>query len=136
MSKAKKVLIVDDDPDAVDITGAMLSEFEGVVTISANDGESGLRQAREAKPDLIILDVHMQGKSGFDVFHELKRDESTKDIPVIMLTAVEEKTGMAFSAEEMEEYLGSKPACYIEKPVKAETLQGAVSKLLGVQLTE
>ena len=132
MSDEKRILIVDDEPDAVEITEAMLSEIEGITTMSANDGASGLAKAQESVPDLIILDVQMPGKSGFDVFPELKKGEKTKDIPVIMLTGVGEKTGLGFSARHMEEYLGTEPEAYIEKPVDAETLQKTVKKLLGL----
>jgi CheY-like chemotaxis protein len=133
MSEEKKrVLIVDDEPDAIDIVETYLSEIRGIITLSASDGDSGLEKAKETKPDLIILDVQMPGKSGFDVFRELKKDESFKDTPVIMLTGVKEKTGLGFSADDMHEYLGSEPEAYIEKPVDAVTLQKTASRLLGV----
>ena len=132
MSNEKRVLIVEDELDAIDIVEAMLSEISGIVTLSANDGNTGLEKAKETRPDLIILDVQMPGKSGFDVFSELKRDECLKDTPVVMLTGVKEKTGLGFSAEEMKEYLGRGPEAYIEKPVDAVALQKTVSRLLGV----
>jgi CheY-like chemotaxis protein len=132
MSDEKRVLIVEDEPDAIAIVEAMLSEIGGIVTLSANDGNSGLEKARETRPDLIILDIQMPGKSGFDVFSELKKDESLKDTPVVVLTGVKEKTGLGFSAEEMKEYFGSEPEAYIEKPVDPVTLQKTVSRLLGV----
>ncbi len=131
MSNEKRVLIVDDEPDAIDIVESMLSEIEGVSTLSANDGNSGLEKAKEAKPDLIILDVQMPGKNGFEVYYELKKNESTKDIPVIMLTGIGEKTGIRFSSQNMEEFIGTPPEAYIEKPVDAVTLQNTVSKLIG-----
>ena len=131
MSDEKRVLIVEDELDAVDIVEAALSEISGVTTLSANDGNSGLEKAKETRPDLIILDVHMPGKSGFEVFSALKKDESLKDTPVVMLTGVKEKTGLGFSAEDMGEYLGSEPEAYIEKPVDPVRLQNIVSRLLG-----
>ena len=131
MPNEKKVLIVDDEPDAIDIVEAMLSEIEGVSTFSANDGDSGLEKAKEVNPDLIILDIQMPGKNGFDVFCELKKTESTKNISVIMLTGVGEKTGIRFSSPNMEEFLGASPDAYIEKPVDAVTLQNTVIKLIG-----
>ena len=131
MSNEKRVLIVDDEPDAIDIVESMLSEIEGVSTLSAIDGNSGLEKAKETKPDLIILDVQMPGKNGFEVYYELKNNESTKDIPVIMLTGIGEKTGIRFSSQNMEEFIGTPPEAYIEKPVDAVTLQNTVSKLIG-----
>jgi len=132
MSNARKILIVDDETDAVDITDAMLSELGDIATISANDADSGIEKAKAEKPDLIILDVQMPGKSGFDMFVELKKDEATKNIPVIMLTGVKEKVGIGFSADSMQEFLGEQPQAYIEKPVQAEELQKTVSDLLSL----
>jgi len=132
MSNEKKVLIVDDEPDAIAIAETMLSEVKGIATLSETSGESGLTKAKEIKPSLIILDIQMPGKSGFDVFTELQKDASTKDIPVIMLTGVQEKTGIGFSAKEMQNFLGKEPDAYIEKPVDAEKLQKTVSNLLGL----
>ena len=130
MSNEKRVLIVDDEPDAIEIVEAMLSEVTGVSTLSANDGDSGLAKAKESNPDLIIMDVQMPGKNGFEVFSELKKDESLKGIPVIMLTGIKEKTNIGFSAENMKDFIGVEPEAYIEKPVDAVTLQETVSKIL------
>jgi len=132
MSDEKKVLIVDDEPDAIAIAETMLSEVKGIMTLSETSGEGGLAKAKETKPDLVILDIQMPGKSGFEVFTELQKDESTKGIPVIMLTGVQEKTGIGFSAKEMKNFLGKEPDAYIEKPVDAEKLQKTVSSLLGL----
>ena len=129
MSHEKSVLVVDDEPDSIEIVEAMLSEIEGISILSAIDGNSGLVKAKEARPDLIILDVQMPGKNGFEVFYELKKDESTKDIPVIMLTGIGDKTGLSFSSNDMDEFLGTPPDAYIEKPVDAVTLQKTVLKL-------
>lgn len=131
MASEKKVLIVDDEPDAIAIAETMLSEVKGITTLSETSGEKGIAKAKEIKPDLVILDVQMPGKSGFDVFTELQKDDSTKEIPVIMLTGVQEKTGIGFSANEMKDFLGKEPQAYIEKPVDALKLQTTVSKLLG-----
>ena len=132
MSETKTVLIIDDEPDAIQIVETMLSEVEGVAVVSAPDGDSGLAKVRESKPDIILLDVQMPGKDGFDVFAELKSDETTADIPVVMLTGVADKTGLRFSSDEMGEFLGKEPDAYIEKPVDPATLQETVSKILGL----
>ena len=130
MSNAKMVLIVDDEPDAVAITESIFSGIEDITVISAGNAESGLAKAKEVNPDLIILDVQMPDKDGFYVFTELAKDEATSGIPVIMVTGVEEKTGIGFSSNEMQDFLGKKPAAYIEKPVDPETLQQTALRLL------
>jgi two-component system alkaline phosphatase synthesis response regulator PhoP len=132
MADVKTVLIVDDEQDAVAFVEAVLSEIGDIAAISANDGVSGLEKAKEATPDLIILDVQMPEKNGFDVFGDLKKDESTKGIPVIMLTGVADKVGISFSAEEMGDFMGQEPDGYIEKPVDPEELKKTVSKVLGL----
>ena len=132
MADAKTVLIVDDEQDAVEFVQAVLSEIGGIAPISANDGVSGLQKAKESTPDLIILDVQMPGKSGFDVFVDLKKEESTKNIPIIMLTGVAEKVGIRFSGKDMGDFMGEEPQVYIEKPVDPEELKSTVSKLLGL----
>ena len=132
MSDAKTVLIVDDEPDAVEFATAALGELEGIVVLSAGDGLSGLAKAKEVGPDLIILDVQMPGKEGFDVFVDLKKDEATRDIPVVMLTGVAEKVGIGFSAKDMKEFLGGEPQAYLEKPINPVDLQDTVRRLLGL----
>jgi len=132
MSDVKTILIVDDEPDAIDIVESMLSEIGEFNILTANDGRTGEKKAREAKPDLIILDVQMPGKPGFYVFHDLRKDEATKDIPVVMLTGIAEKTGTRFSASDMGDHLGEEPDAYLEKPVAPEVLQKTVRQLLGV----
>ena len=132
MANTKTVLIVDDEPDAVEFVEVALSELGGIATVSANDGVNGLQKAKEAKPDLIILDVQMPGKNGFDVFVDLKKEASTKDIPVIMLTGVADKVGIRFSGKDMGEFMGEEPDAYIEKPVNPDDLQKTVSKLLDL----
>ena len=132
MSNGKSILIVDDEPDAIDIVDAMLSEIGDFNVLTANNGKKGLEKAKEAKPDLIILDVQMPEMDGFQVFGALKRDDSTKNIPVIMLTGVGEKTGIKFSAQDMKNYIGEEPDAYIEKPVEPDELQNTVAKILSI----
>ena len=132
MANPKTVLIVDDEPDAVEYVEAVLGEFEELTVISANNGETGLAKAQQLHPDLIILDVQMPGMTGFDVFIELKRDEATQDIRMLMLTGVAEKTGIRFSAEDMAQLADEEPDAYIEKPVEPAELKAVVGRLLGL----
>ena len=125
---AKKVLIVDDEPDAVDFTKEVV-EGEGYTVVVASDGGKGLAAMRREKPDLVILDVQMPDMDGFEVFQEMKRDESLKTLPVVMLTGIREKVGIGFSADEMKDYMGERPNDYIEKPIDPAKLRDAVKKI-------
>jgi CheY-like chemotaxis protein len=99
--------------------------------VKASDGESALKNAKARRPDLIILDVMMPNKSGFQVFDELKQDEMTASVPVIMLTGVSGETGLKFSGQDMGEYFGKEPFAFIEKPVDPARVQKAVASALG-----
>jgi len=129
---AKRILVVDDEPDAVAGITAML-QAGGYSVSSASDGEAGIAAARAEMPDLIILDVQMPGKSGFDTFSDLARDESTKGIPVCFLTGITETTGLKFSADDIGEFYGAQPEGYIEKPVDAGRLLSTVEKILSLR---
>lgn len=127
MSK-KYVLIVDDDPDLVE-TVCMMLEDKGYEVGKAYDGVEGEEAIKERHPDLLVLDVMMPRKDGYQLCAELKADSATKDIPVILLTAVGEAVpttsythaqGMATEAEE-----------YIPKPVDSKTLVEAVDSFFG-----
>lgn len=85
----KKILFIEDE-SALQKTFRDVLEREGYEMISALDGESGLRLAKTQKPDLILLDLILPKKDGFDVLKELKENEATKEIPVIVLTNLEE----------------------------------------------
>lgn len=103
---ARKILIVDDERAIVDILKYNLekNDFE---TVCAFDGPEGLRLAREADPDLILLDIMLPGMDGFEVCRTL-RDEGN-NVPIIMITAREEETDKVFGLE-----LGADD--YITKP--------------------
>ncbi len=126
----KTILVVDDEPDAVDFVTEIL-EGEGYKVVSASDGNSGLAAMKQEKPDLVVLDVQMPGLDGFQVFEAMKKDDNLKSIPVIMLTGIKEKIGLGFSGEEMRAYMGERPNAYIEKPIDAAKLRQAVKEVLG-----
>jgi len=85
MSRKYKILVVDDDPDAVDTMAAIL-ETRDYEVLTALSGVEGISKAREEKPNLIIMDVMMPKVDGFTVCKMIKEDEEIKDIPVILLT--------------------------------------------------
>jgi CheY-like chemotaxis protein len=126
MSK-KYILVVDDDPDLVE-TVAMMLESKGCEVGKAYDGVEGEESIRQRRPDLLILDVMMPRKDGYILCAELKADPKTRDIPVVLLTAVGEAVpstryshadGMATEADD-----------YIAKPIDTDGLWGVVTNLM------
>jgi len=85
----KKILFVEDE-SSLQKTFSDLLKSEGYEMVSALDGETGLRLAKEGQPDLILLDLILPRVHGFDVLKELKTDPKTKEIPIIVLTNLEE----------------------------------------------
>ena len=86
---SKKILFIEDESALQKTFGEILKQ-EGYEMISALDGETGLRLAKSEKPDLILLDLILPKMPGFDVLKKLKEDNETKDIPVIVLTNLED----------------------------------------------
>ncbi|MEW5947482.1 MAG: response regulator [bacterium] len=126
--EGKKILLVDDDENLVEaMKVTLLSQNYEVIT--AFDGEDGVKKVKEEKPDLIILDIMMDKKHGYDVCAELKRDPVFSSIPVIILTGVGEHLhekewshhqGLTLDAED-----------FIEKPIKPTELLGRIKELLS-----
>jgi DNA-binding response OmpR family regulator len=81
----KSVLVVDDQPHIVRLIQVNL-EKAGFEVITASDGMEGMDKVRQFNPDVVILDVIMPHKDGFQVLHEIKTDAGLRHIPVIMLT--------------------------------------------------
>ena len=69
----------------------------------------------------------MPGLSGFTTYADLRKNSATSDIPVIMVTGIEEKTGMRFDGKVMGKYIGKEPEAYLEKPVDPEVLKSTVA---------
>ncbi|MBU8849441.1 MAG: response regulator [Desulfobacterales bacterium] len=87
MSEKQLILVVDDDPDLVEAVSMKLEALEYRVA-KAYDGEEAMEKIKEEKPDLIILDVMMPRKNGWEACDEIKNNDDLKDIIVVMLTAV------------------------------------------------
>ncbi len=125
---AKKILVVDDDPDLVEATSIILKSKQYDV-VTAYGGLEGLEKARNEKPDAIILDVMMPDKDGYEVCKELKADPVLGKIPVLLLTAVvshisktryTQRMGMETEADD-----------YIDKPVEPQVLVERIQALLA-----
>ena len=127
MTEKAKILLVDDDVDFVEATKIVL-ESKPYEVIVANEGEEGLRRAREEKPDLIVLDIIMPVKDGFTAAEEFKKDPELCKIPIIMLTSYSEKGGETSIAASRGLTLETED--YIDKPVKPEELLQRVEKQL------
>ena len=82
-----RVLLVDDEPDQVEMYSYPL-QHSGFDVVGAYSGESGVARAREARPDVIVLDVRLPDMTGWDVCAILKTDPRTEHIPIVMLTAM------------------------------------------------
>ena len=117
MVSGDTVLVIDDDPAARDLMRRFLVR-EGFRPETAGSGEEGLRLARELRPIIITLDVMMPGMDGWAVLQELKASSETQDIPVIMLTMVDDKNiGFALGATD-----------YMTKPIDRSRLSALLGK--------
>lgn len=103
----KKILFIEDEPTLQKTLGRAL-EQEGFEILSALDGEIGITKAKESKPDLILLDLILPKMDGFEVLKRLKENEETKDIPVIILTNLE-------NPEDIEKVLSLGATTYLVK---------------------
>jgi PAS domain S-box-containing protein len=111
------VLVIDDDPDVIELLRENLAEA-GYRVVGARDGEEGVGKARELRPDSIVLDIVMPHKDGWQVLHELKADPVTRDIPIVVLSVVDQKNlGYRLGA-----------ADYLVKPFEREALLTVLSR--------
>jgi len=85
----KKILVIEDDRSLQNALLEIISQ-EGFESESALDGEEGIAKIKTFKPDLILLDIILPKKDGFEVLEEIKKDETLKNIPVLILTNLEE----------------------------------------------
>ncbi len=119
----KKVLIVDDDPNLIKSLGWILQK-EGYDFDSAQDGEEALAKVKETSPGVILLDIMMPRKSGYEVCAEVKGTPELEDINIVVLSAksqaADREKGLAAGADE-----------YITKPFSPQTVIDKVKELLG-----
>jgi two-component system alkaline phosphatase synthesis response regulator PhoP len=126
MEEPAKILLVDDDPVFVEATKAVLESKYRVIT--AYDGDEGMKKAREQKPDLILLDIVMPAKDGFQVCKQLKKDPKLASIPVIMLTSFAQHKGETNIP--VDAGLELEAEGYMDKPVSPESLLRQVGSML------
>jgi two-component system, OmpR family, alkaline phosphatase synthesis response regulator PhoP len=127
MNLNKRVLVVDDEPDFATIVQKNL-EKEGFTVDVAYNGVEGLEKVRATRPDAIVLDVMMPEKDGYAVCKELKGDEQTRGIPIILLTAV--ASHVTSTRYPHREGMETEADDYISKPASAEEITKSLKRLL------
>lgn len=119
----KKILVVDDEPN-IALSVEFLMKREGYEVAVATDGQEALDMLPKVKPDLMILDVMMPRKNGFEVCSDVRNQSDFADLPVLMLTAkgreAEMKKGLSLGAN-----------AYIAKPFSTHELVAKVNELLN-----
>ena len=120
---ARKVLIVDDDFSFAEFAKMILrnSGFEAAICL---EGEMAVEAAKQEKPDLILMDMHMDSAVGIDAIRGLKQCAETRAIPVLICS-------ITTSQEELKEAMAAGAAGYLPKPLKRETLTAGISKVLN-----
>jgi DNA-binding response OmpR family regulator len=121
-SKKPTILIADDDPQILTMLGIRLAK-KGYTILEASDGLQTLKQARDHHPDLVLLDVMMPGKNGWEVAKEIRGDDDLKNIGIVMLTAIGEKvnelTSPLYGAD-----------AYVDKPFDFNDLEKKIKTIL------
>ena len=118
-----RILVVDDDPRLLHVVSMYLS-IEGYDVLTAVDGEEELRLVAESPPDLVILDVMMPGMDGLEACRRIKRDPSTRSIPVLMFTALSRE-------DDIEAGRTAGADRFINKPFSLIGLEAVIKAFLG-----
>ncbi len=124
-SHRTRILVIDGDPDAVNVLQQALPAHEFQIT-GTRRGEDGLQLAREKQPEAILLDVFMPETDGWQVLYSLKNDPTTSNIPVILLTIVDNRA-LGF-------HLGA--SAYLRKPLDPTVLRDALCRVMGQKTAE
>ena len=124
-TEIKNILCIEDEPDMIDLIRLILNRH-GFDVQGANGGQEGLDKVKKNPPDLVLLDLMMPDIDGWEVYQQIKADEKTKHIPVIIVTA---------KAQSVDKVLGlhvAKVDDYISKPFSPQALLESVQKVLGI----
>lgn len=117
------ILIVDDSPTELHVVQSILDK-NGFQTSTADSGETGIAAALRDRPDLILMDVVMPGMNGFQATRKLRKNASTADIPVIVVTSKDQETDRIWALRQ-----GARD--YVVKPVQAQSLIGKIKEQLA-----
>ncbi len=126
IKKPKRLVYIEDEPEMIDLVHLILGR-RGYTVIGANGGHEGLELIRRELPDLVLLHLMMPDMDGWDVYHQIKSEEITRDIPVIVITA---------KAQNIDKVLGlriAKVEDYIAKPFSPQDLLERVDEVLSRQ---
>jgi DNA-binding response OmpR family regulator len=124
MDNPHRLLYIEDEQEMIDLVRLILSR-RGFEVLGAIGGREGLDTVRREHPELVLLDLMMPDMDGWDVYQQMKADERTKDIPVIVVTA---------KAQNIDKVLGlhiAKVDDYISKPFSPQELVDSVEKVLA-----
>jgi DNA-binding response OmpR family regulator len=113
-TKVKRVLIADDEPDLVTMLMVRL-RHEGYEVLIARNGDECVALAEQEKPDLILMDVVMPLKNGYDACEEIKKNPKTARIPVVLMTALNQRENVTIG-----KHLGAR--AYVTKPFNVNSL--------------
>ena len=122
--QSKRLVYIEDEEEMIDLVRLILSR-RGYEVMGANGGREGLDLVRRELPDLVLLDLMMPDMDGWDVYQQMKSEERTRDIPVIVVTA---------KAQSIDKVLGlhiAKVEDYISKPFSPQELLDSVEKVLA-----
>ncbi len=125
-NRVKKILCIEDEDEMIDLIRLILNR-RGFEIYGANGGKDGLQRIRMDHPDLVLLDLMMPEMDGWEVYQQMKADESTKNIPVIVVTA---------KAQAIDKVLGlhiAKVDDYITKPFSPQELLASVDHVLSLK---
>ena len=125
---AKRILVVDDDPDLREATEIILSGAGYDVSMAAS-GDEALLALQQEQIDLVLLDVMMETDTeGFHLAYKIRQDDKLKDVPIIMLTCIEEKTGEVLDPGKSGDYLPVQ--AFLRKPLDPEELKAKIAELM------
>lgn len=122
---AYRILVVDDDADAREFIGTVLTDAKATI-VEACDGLEALEAARREKPDLVTLDITMPGKTGAQVYEEMRQDPELRDIPVCIVSGQPELRKLIYQR------VVPPPDGYLDKPINEEALVLIVKRLLAL----
>jgi DNA-binding response OmpR family regulator len=126
IKQPKRLVYIEDEPEMIDLVHLILGR-RGYTVMGANGGREGIELVRKELPDLVLLDLMMPDMDGWDVYHQIKSEEPTRDIPVIVITA---------KAQNIDKVLGlriAKVEDYIAKPFSPQELLERVDEVLARQ---